>query len=838
LVTDSFIVSYNGAILIEVSARVISSEGCQFDMDLDMPVAFLSVPTPWMDDVYIACVDDDGLVDISVSGLVTTVEPSISFPGPGTFLPDGTGVTYEVEIEVSGITQEYINGCNDLEYVLLNIEHSWAGDLEIRLTCPDGTSIDIIHYPNGMANAYLGEPIDDFTEGLLDPGIGYDYFWTMSSYLYMGQLNYYGQPTPSVDYLPSQSFCNLIGCPINGTWTIAITDHMDMDNGYLFYSGLSFNVGTIEATNYDYSNSAFNQFTWSSDDFEIIDQSFLQATLDVGDASAGSIHYSYTNPAGCSVSTSSNLLVMENPLTLTLSDDFVYDSEGLNLITAYLEDLSTDTMDIIYYWYPGSLVENPYLLQTHVLPITQNTWITFRADITETLGCSLSDSIFVQLPDNAIHVTVFHDANDNGVFDEGENTVPMFPVSTDAGTFYTAMNGSFLTSIEESSEFSVNIDASNWQLTTPATITLDESGWTGYAQYVYFGIKPTSNLEVDVDVSLSGITPLCNSHSYVVASVFNHSFYYPGGTIEVTIDSLYTVVYPSAPISIEGNVYTYEVPSLGYNQLYSVHLSLQNPAEQEFGETTHHLAEVFYTISPGVMSEVVDTDSLSTTIICAYDPNDKITHTGIGEEGFINPNTDMEYTINFQNIGNAPATAVVVTDEISDLLDITSLQPIAWSHDFVLQVVDNVATFRFEDIQLLGAEQDEELSKGFVRFKIKQQPNLAPGTVIENIAEIVFDNNEAIITNTAVNTIITPTGVADVSSVDLGIYPNPATDVVYWSDIQYKLTTITNAMGQRVAGVSSNRNGQYNTSSLSAGMYILQFENEKAHSIRQTLIVQ
>jgi hypothetical protein len=198
----------------------------------------------------------------------------------------------------------------------------------------------------------------------------------------------------------------------------------------------------------------------------------------------------------------------------------------------------------------------------------------------------------------------------------------------------------------------------------------------------------------------------------------------------------------------------------------------------------------------------------------------------------------MEYTINFQNIGNAPATDVVVIDEITDLLDITSLQPIAWSHDFVLSVVGNTATFRFDDIQLLGVEQDEALSQGFVRFKIKQQTDLAPGTEIENTAEIFFDNNEPIITNTALNTIITPVGVNDIDTQKLLVYPNPATSVIHWNDVQYKLMTVTNAMGQRIEGVSSNRNGQYNTSSLSAGMYVLQFENEDGHIIRQSLIIQ
>ncbi|HEY8403093.1 MAG TPA: T9SS type A sorting domain-containing protein [Flavobacteriales bacterium] len=835
MVSGSFTLSYSWSCLVQVSARVLSSEGCHVDIDLDMPVAFLSYPNPWLEDVYVACVDDDGLVDMNVSGLVTTVDPSTAYPGPGAFLPDGAGFSYEIDIEIAGITQEYITDCNDLEYVLLNIEHSYGGDLGIRITCPNGTSVSLLQYPNGLASTYLGEPIDDIPPFMLEPGVGYDYYWTMDAPYQMNQLANTVMTIPAGDYLPAQSFCNFIGCPINGTWTITITDYLGMDNGYVFYSGLSFNAGTSEMNSYDYTNSEFNQFSWSSDDFEISNESMMHAMMHVGDASEGTIQYTYTNPAGCSVTTSADLILIANPLTITLSDGFVYEPEGSNLISAYIQSVSPYPINIHYHWSPDTLVANPNLLNTHVLPITEDTWFSFNADITGSLGCALSDSLLVQLPTNAVYVTVFHDANDNGLFDEGENTVPMFPVDTDAGTFYTSMNGSFLTTTEVS-DFSVNIESTNWQLTTPATISLDESSWSGYAQYLYFGIKPTNNQAVDVDVSISGITMLCNSISNVQVSVFNHSFYYPGGTLVVAIDSLYVVNYSSTPLATDGNVYTFEVPTLGYNELYNVHLHLINPGEQEFGEETHHLAAVYYNISPGVMSDVVDTDSITSVIICAYDPNDKLTHTGFGDEGFIDPNSDLEYTINFQNIGNAPATTVVITDEITNLLDIQSLQPIAWSHDFVLQVVDNIATFRFEDIQLLGAEQDEELSKGFVRFKIKQQPDLAPGTVIENIAEIVFDNNEAIITNTALNTIVIPTNVVELSIVNLGIYPNPANDVVYWSNTDYRLSKVVNALGMLIAVPTGNGDNQYNMVHLASGTYVLEFEGVDGAVIRKRII--
>lgn len=66
-----------------------------------------------------------------------------------------------------------IDDIADLDWFFINFEHSYIGDISITFLCPNGQSI-VVHEPGG-GGIYLGEPIDD--EGL-DPGIGYDYFWS------------------------------------------------------------------------------------------------------------------------------------------------------------------------------------------------------------------------------------------------------------------------------------------------------------------------------------------------------------------------------------------------------------------------------------------------------------------------------------------------------------------------------------------------------------------------------------------------------------------------------------------------------------------------------------
>lgn len=839
--SPSLTLSYDDALLVEISADVVSSEGCFLSLQLDMPVAFLSYPEPQLGDASTVCLDENGVL-VNVGNISTSVDPITVYPTEGGFLPDGAGFSFEFEFYVSGISQEFITNCNDIESVMLNMEHSYAGDLNIALTCPDGTSVNLVQFGTGLFGTFLGEPVDDNGFDNLEPGIGYDYFWSTSGTATMGETVQSGlspgNTFPSGYYLPDDSFCNLIGCPINGTWTVTITDNFGADNGYLFYGDISFNAGTSNLLPYDYTESAFNQYTWSSEEFIITDEEMLQANIQSNEGNVGTFSYSYTNPAGCTGTAVNELEFIELPFAVTLTDDFMFDSGDNNVVTAQIDTIGNPTFVMSYNWSPAEAVVNASALSTEVLPITEDTYFTFYANIPDYLGCSFMDSVLVSLPNNGVMLTVFHDANENGIYDEGENPIPYFPIDADIlGTVYTSANGNILTTLDAATTFEINVDASNWELTTPSFIEVSEEDWEGYVINYYFGVKPTANINVDVEVALSGITPLCNSNSYAQASIFNNGNYYPGGQVVITLDPLYTFVSSNpAPTSMVGNVITYQVEPLTFNEQYAVTMQLQNPDETSFSEVTNHLIEGYYTISEGVMSEVQDADSLQTTIICSYDPNNKLTHTGTGEENFIDPNTDLEYTINFQNIGNAPAATVTLTDEISDLLDITSLQPIAWSHDFVLSVNGNIATFLFEDIQLLGVEQNEAESHGFVRFKIKQQPNLAPATVIENIAEIVFDNNDAIITNTAINTIITPIGIGELEQHKLNVFPNPTADVVSWNNTDYRLVKVVNALGMTIVNRSNSNQNTYNVSALPAGIYLLQFENSKGEMVRKQLV--
>ena len=118
----------------------------------------------------------------------------------------------------------------DIDSIGINSEHSDMGNLQIKLTCENGTSVILKDYDAGN-HAYLGEPVDD--EASSEAGTPYLYYWSNASS--SGIINSTTlSPVPEAAYLPEQSFDNFAGCPMNGTWTLDITDNQATDNGFIF----------------------------------------------------------------------------------------------------------------------------------------------------------------------------------------------------------------------------------------------------------------------------------------------------------------------------------------------------------------------------------------------------------------------------------------------------------------------------------------------------------------------------------------------------------------------------------------------------------------------------
>jgi gliding motility-associated-like protein len=261
-----------------VNLTVTDNNGCNNVNVIPLQVLVSTVPTfTGMSDlttclgdtVYgIVTVGDNVLLDDatniggSASGTTWTALPPQVVVGQ-TYLADGAGFSFSSEIIYDFFEPgQTLNNCDDLWGVMVNMEHSYSGDVSISITCPNGTTVDLVNYPSGGGGIYLGEPIDDFngadpTVPGTDPGVGYDYEWVTSSTngtwtdafnAGVGGGNLVTNVgTPAWNSLaPGQyestgNLCDLVGCPLNGAWTFSVLDNLGADNGYIFEWGLNLN---------------------------------------------------------------------------------------------------------------------------------------------------------------------------------------------------------------------------------------------------------------------------------------------------------------------------------------------------------------------------------------------------------------------------------------------------------------------------------------------------------------------------------------------------------------------------------------------------------------------
>lgn len=227
--------------------------------------------------------------------------------------------------------------------------------------------------------------------------------------------------------------------------------------------------------------------------------------------------------------------------------------------------------------------------------------------------------------------------------------------------------------------------------------------------------------------------------------------------------------------------------------------------------------------------------------IGSFDPNDKLAFPrGYTDAHYIEATDELEYLIRFQNTGTDTAFLVVIQDTLSPYLDPATVQPGAASHPYQVQLEGSgVLRFVFEDILLPDSSTNELRSHGFVKFRVRQFPDNAPGTLILNRAGIYFDFNAPIITNQTYQQVENDFIIIDLynqvldwqtSAVALKVYPNPSQKELHFEINESKhgpfLLQVIDAKGQVVYQHSFRENAwEWADISLAPGFYFFTLSN-------------
>ena len=168
----------------------------------------------------------------------------------------------------------------------------------------------------------------------------------------------------------------------------------------------------------------------------------------------------------------------------------------------------------------------------------------------------------------------------------------------------------------------------------------------------------------------------------------------------------------------------------------------------------------------------------------------------------------------------------------SSKFDVSSIVPLHASHNYFTRISGNKVEFIFENINL---PFNDATNDGYIAFKIKTLPSLVIGNTFSNLANIYFDYNFPIITNTATTTIAALINPNFEFANYFSLYPNPSTNelnINLKSAIEINSIQIYNTIGQLVT-VQTGNALKVDVSNLKSGNYFIKINTNEGFSTSQ-----
>lgn len=341
------------------------------------------------------------------------------------------------------------------------------------------------------------------------------------------------------------------------------------------------------------------------------------------------------------------------------------------------------------------------------------------------------------------------------------------------------------------------------------TVT-DANGCIGGNSIMMHG--PSDTTLFDLKVNLVHSIFRVGTPSYLWIDAFNDRCAPVSGQVKLIPDSAisFSSAYPP-PDSISGDTLIWNFSNLTFD---STHVRSQISFIPPLGSLGLLLCSTLI-VTP--ISGDVDTTNNSKTycynVIGSYDPNIKEVYPpGICEPHFISNDQLLNYSVHFQNTGNAEAIHIYVLDTLDSDLNFNSVRIIGNSHPLITELLPgNVLKFRFDNILLPDSISNEPASHGFVIFEVKPLSGLTNGTQIKNDVGIYFDFNPPVYTNTVLNTINDGTLMTD-GSFDNSTSTSGITITANLAGVSYQwinCSTGDSLIGATNQSYTSTQNGNY-----------------------------
>jgi uncharacterized repeat protein (TIGR01451 family) len=416
--------------------------------------------------------------------------------------------------------------------------------------------------------------------------------------------------------------------------------------------------------------------------------------------------------------------------------------------------------------------------------------------------------------------------NNPCVLDSAERFIPaMVEVNNGSDYYYTSATGTTKISLPLGQTNTLRVKSASvpyYQAAQCSDSVLTFSSTSKAAIPVYFFQTPTAPM-YDVAAHIVGQTGWRARHG------FYEDFYLifkNNGTENINqLTALFNYPQQStffsstlAPLTNVGGACSFLVTNLKPGEQKTIVVKLLNTTALVTGSTINFSLQVG--IPHTDANPLNNLFNLPQVVVGAYDPNNKL----VNRERVAQWGGELQYQINFQNLGTDTATRVVVVDTLPAEVFPGTFRLLASSDDVEVQLHNRLIHFVFDKINLPDSATAGDKSKGFVQFAITMQDQLNSTDTIKNRAHIFFDFQPAVITNYARTYYHFPFGEEELSLQQFSVYPNPSGGLLTIKSKHGGAFTLHNSLGQVVW--QSTLEGDFtpqtiNLAHLKSGMYYL-----------------
>ncbi|MES2863749.1 MAG: choice-of-anchor L domain-containing protein [Bacteroidota bacterium] len=464
---------------------------------------------------------------------------------------------------------------------------------------------------------------------------------------------------------------------------------------------------------------------------------------------------------------------------------------------------------------------------------------------------NLGNTVNLACNPDKIKMVSFVDTNTNGVKDVGEldfnlgnfkhqlnnATTPTHVISQNGVGYLFSLN------YADTHDLSYQINPEYASYYTCSTSYNDVTINQGSNETTYYFPVINTTPYADVEVVVVPNNNPNPGFTYNNTVVYKNKGVLPtSGTLTFNHSSNVSLLSNSEPSSVSTtNGFTLDYTNLLPFETRTIDLSFSVPTIPtiNLGDIVQSTSSITSTITDAITAN--NTYELNNIVTGSYDPND-INEAHGNEILFSDFGTDdyLYYTIRFQNTGTGSANFISIVDYLPIELDGNTLVMLQSSHNYNLtRKANGELKWFFENINLVPSSVNNEASQGYVTFKVKPTPDYSVGTLIENTAEIYFDYNPAITTNTFETLFVNALSSESHTLQNFAIYPNPANNFI---TIQNKDNAIiskvnlTDILGKNIKTSTYNSSEvSMDISNLNSGIYFVEIYSNEVKTTKKII---